>query len=263
MALMNPPRLPQFAGRGMENLLSRQGSSLGETRPRGRVSPRRRPQRHKPSSTVQVLCWLFPSLLILTGCAHWGGSAALPSAFPSAAVLANPMTVGPMDEEFLWNQLVDTVDDYFKIEREVRMRSDGGVVTDGLIQTFPTPGATFLEPWRHDSTPGFEKLHASLQSIRRRATIRVSPSVGGYSIELIVYKELEDVAQPEHATVGALTLRHDGSLVRNEPNALEGPPRLGWIPEGRDMALEQRMLAELGGRLAEPPAMQRLPGLAP
>jgi hypothetical protein len=143
------------------------------------------------------------------------------------------------------------------------MRADGGVVTDGLIETFPVTGATCLEPWRRDSTHGFEKLHATYQSIRRRATVRVSPSTGGYSVEIAVYKELEDVAQPEHARVGAATVRHDGSLVRNELNAIAGPATLGWIPQGRDATLEQRMLAELRGRLHDPSAIQRLPGLTP
>jgi hypothetical protein len=170
-----------------------------------------------------------------------------------------------MDQEFLWNQVVDTVDDYFRIEREVRMRADGGVATDGLIQTFPTTGATYLEPWRKDSTPGFERMHATLQSIRRRATVRVSPTANGYDVELAVYKELEDVPQPEHATIGASTLRHDGSLVRNEPTMLAGTPTLGWIPQGRDYSLEQRMLAEIRGRVAgpvvpSPVGMQHLPG---
>jgi hypothetical protein len=202
-------------------------------------------------------------LVAVSGCASWHGLATAPGEFPIADAVPNPLPVVAMDQEFLWNQIVDTVDDYFRTEREVRMRADGGVVTDGLIQTFPTIGASCLEPWRQDSTHGFERLHATLQSIRRRATVRVSPSVGGYDVELAVYKELEDVAQPEHATVGASTLRHDGSLVRNEPNALAGTPTLGWIPQGRDFSLEQRMLAELRGRLADPAAMQRLPGLGP
>jgi hypothetical protein len=143
------------------------------------------------------------------------------------------------------------------------MRADGGVVTDGLIETFPTTGATCLEPWRHDSTHGFERLHATFQSIRRRARVRVSPTTGGYDVDLAVYKELEDVAQPEHATVGASTVRHDGSLVRNEPTALAGTQTIGWIVQGRDFSLEQRMLAELRGRLADPAAVQRLPGAGP
>lgn len=207
-----------------------------------------------------LLCCLF---VAASGCAQWGGLAAHHGTFPFVEAIPNPLPVVAMDEEFVWNQIVDTVDDYFRIEREVRMRADGGVVTDGFVNTFPTTGASYLEPWRRDSTPGFEKLHATLQSIRRRASVRVSPTAGGFDVEIAVYKELEDVAQPEHANVGASTLRHDGSLVRNEPNALTGPATLGWIPQGRDVSLEQRMLAELRGRLADPTAVQRLPAKAP
>ena len=199
--------------------------------------------------------------LVLGGCGHWHGQTVAPGALPGSEAIPNPMPVVALDDEFLWRQIVDTVDDYFRIEREVRMRADGGIATDGLIQTFPTTGASCLEPWRGDSTHGFERLHATLQSLQRRATVRVAPSATGYDIDLAVYKELEDVAQPEHATVGASTLRHDGSLVRNEPNAMSGPPRLGWIPLGRDFTLEQRMLAELRGRLADPAATQRLPAI--
>ena len=190
----------------------------------------------------RAMCSVVVALVLgSVGCAPWGAAA---QTAPAVAVLPNPLPVSAGDEEYLWNQIVDTVDDYFKIEREVRMRNDGGVVTDGLVQTYPVIGSSYLEPWRGDSMPGFEKLHASLQSIRRRAVVRVIPLAGGYSIELAVYKELEDVAQPEFATVGASTLRHDGSLVRNESNPVNGPATLGWIPPARDVGLEQRTLAE-------------------
>lgn len=222
------------------------------------------------ASTVRPVLRFLPAIfrislcgalsLLFAGCAHWSGTN-VPNGLPVGGLIANPLPVAVADEEYLWNQIVDTVDDYFKIKREVRMRSDGGIVTDGLIETLPVTGATYLEPWRRDSTPGFERLHASLQSVRRRATVRVVPFAGGYSIDLAVYKELEDVAQPEQATVGAATLRHDGSLVRNEPNPLGGPPTLGWIPLCRDITLEQRMLSELSGRLAEVPEVKRLPGI--
>ena len=75
-----------------------------------------------------------------------------------------------MDREFIWNQCVDVVDDYFRIEREQRVRLDAGVLTEGQIDTHPTTGSTLFEPWRNDSTRGYEKWHATLQSIRRKAT---------------------------------------------------------------------------------------------
>jgi len=166
-----------------------------------------------------------------------------------SGAIQNPMFIPAVDRELLWNQTVDAVDDYFRIEREDRVRLIGGVLTEGRIDTFPTIGSTIFEPWRNDSTRGYEKLHATLQAIRRRATLRVIPVEGGYLMDVVVQKELEDLDKPEHATAGGATLRHDGTIVRQE-----GPPgrfsvTLGWIPIGRDVTLEQRILADVSGRL--------------
>src|SRR5687767_5519738 len=90
---LRPPS-HRFAGRGMDNSFLRLGPSLGETRPRGRVSPRRAPQPRVASSAVRILGLLLPVLTVLSGCAHWGGSA-VPTGFPAVAVLSNPMAVGP------------------------------------------------------------------------------------------------------------------------------------------------------------------------
>lgn len=166
--------------------------------------------------------------------------------------IENPLFIPPVDRELLWNQTVDAVDDYFRVEREDRVRMIGGVLTEGRIDTFPTIGSTLLEPWRGDSTLGYEKLHATLQSIRRRATVRVIPIDGGSLLDVVVQKELEDLDKPEHATAGGATLRHDGTIVRQQ-----GPPgrysiTLGWIPIGRDITLEQKILADVAARLHVP-----------
>lgn len=186
------------------------------------------------------------ALLCCSGCTglfHRGFAKA------GAGAIQNPLFIPPIDRELLWNQTVDSVDDYFRIEREDRVRLIGGVLTEGRIDTFPTIGSTIFEPWRTDSTRGYEKLHATMQSIRRRATLRVIPVEGGYLIDVVVQKELEDLDKPEHATAGGATLRHDGTIVRQE-----GPPgrfsvTLGWIPIGRDVTLEQRILADISGRM--------------
>jgi len=163
--------------------------------------------------------------------------------------LQNPLFVPPIDREFLWNQTVDAVDDYFRIERENRVRLTAGILTEGRIDTFPITGSTIFEPWRVDSTPGYEKWHATLQSVRRRATVRVIPTEGGYLLDVNVQKELEDLDKPEHATAGGATLRHDGTLVRQEGAPGRYSVTLGWIPIGRDLTLEQRILADLVARL--------------
>lgn len=174
-------------------------------------------------------------------------------------MIENPLFVPSMDREFLWNQTVDSVDDYFRIEREERVRLIAGVLTEGRIDTFPVTGSTILEPWRTDSTPGFEKWHATLQTIRRRATVRVIPTDGGYLMDVAVQKELEDLDKPEHATAGGATLRYDGTLVRQEGAPGRYSVTLGWIPVGRDVTLEQRLLADIEARLAVGQKVGHLP----
>jgi len=164
-------------------------------------------------------------------------------------MIENPLYVPAMDREFLWNQTVDSVDDFFRIEREERVRLIAGVLTEGRIDTFPVTGSTILEPWRTDSTPGYEKWHATLQSIRRRATVRIIPAEGGYLLDVAVQKELEDLDKPQNATAGGATLRYDGSLIRQEGAPGRYSVTLGWIPIGRDVSLEQRLLADIRARL--------------
>lgn len=188
---------------------------------------------------------LFLASTWLTGC----GALRNPFASRSSSIIENPLFVPAMDREFIWNQTVDAVDDYFRIEREERVRLIGGVLTEGRIDTHPLTGSTLFEPWRNDSTPGYEKLHATLQSIRRRGTVRVIPTEGGYLLDVHVLKELEDLDKPEHATAGGATLRHDGSLVRQEGAAGRYSVSLGWTPIGRDLTLEQNILADLQARL--------------
>ena len=208
-------------------------------------------------------------LALLIGCLSWTGCGTLPrlgndnSNELAGALFENPMFVPAVDREFLHNQTVDAVDTYFRIEREERVRLIGGILTEGRIDTYPKVGSTLLEPWRGDSTPGYERLHATLQSIRRKATVRIIPTDGGYLLDVVVQKELEDLNKPEHATAGGATQRHDGTIVR-----LTGPPgraaiTLGWIPLGRDVSLEQRILSDLQMRLEVDCAPDRLPADAP
>jgi hypothetical protein len=200
-------------------------------------------------SNLRFLCVSSVAALLVCG-ASAGCSGLLPrGGLSGRGPIQNPLFIPPVDREFLWSQTVDAVDDYFRIEREDRVRLIGGVLTEGRIDTFPTIGSTIFEPWRTDSTRGYEKLQATFQSIRRRATLRVIPMEGGYLLDVVVQKELEDLDKPEHATAGGSTLRHDGTIVRQQ-----GPPgrlsvTLGWIPIGRDVTLEQRILADVSARL--------------
>lgn len=162
----------------------------------------------------------------------------------------NPVLVPGADRDYVWDQVVAVVDDYFQIEREDRVRLVGDVLTVGRIDTFPEVGSTLLEPWRGDSVGPYERLESTLQSIRRRAVVQVIPSQEGYLVDVAVFKELEDAPRPDNATTGGATLRYDDSLTRfTEPSVGEQAIPLGWIPLGRDPALEQEIIGKVQQRL--------------
>jgi hypothetical protein len=187
------------------------------------------------------------------GCAHhsWFAPNAGGVTPGGAPGIENPLFVPIADHEFVWDQVIDEVDDYFKISMEDKVRAVGNVLTEGRIETYPTAGATMLEPWRKDATTSYEKMFSTLQSVRRHAVVRVAPTEGGYFIEVAVFKELEDVSRPEHATAGGTSLRHDGSFVRVELDLEASPTTLGWIPQGRDTALERRIIERLSLRFTD------------
>jgi len=203
-----------------------------------------------------MISWIRVWLLCaVPACCIWGcgwhpHGSLVGQAPPGLPGLQNPLFVTVGDRDLLWEQVIDALDDYFTIQREERVRQVGEVVLEGRIETFPVGGATLLEPWRHDSTPGAERLQATLQSIRRRAVVRVTPTSGGYLIDLAVYKELEDLTNPQHATVGRARVRHETTLERNEQEIGADTFTLGWIPLGRDVMLEQRILQDIRDRTA-------------
>lgn len=211
-------------------------------------------------------------LVGLAGCAAAPPSPVIPLVGSYPTLMANPALIRSADHEMVWEQMVDVIDDYFKIEREDRVRVSGGVVTEGRLETHPRVGSTWLEPWHADSASRQEKLESTLQTIRRRAIVTVRPAEGGYLIDVAVFKEREHLHRPQFSTAGSATFRHDASIERYKSQARPGPVTLGWIPIGRDPALEQRIIAQLQLRFAAlsapiiapptpPPSISRLPAV--
>ena len=191
---------------------------------------------------------------------HHGHFGSTPAALSIAA--ENPVLLAHPDHEMLWLTIIDVIDDDFRIQKEERPRIVGDILTEGTITTYPSPGATLAEPWRGNSVGFDQRLESTLQSIRRTAKLRVMPSEGGYLVEVQIDKELEDLERPENSTGGASTLRHDGSLDRSRSSISARPNTLGWIPLGRDYALEQRIIARLQEKtasVAAPYGIERLP----
>ena len=164
----------------------------------------------------------------------------------------NPVFLPIQDPNLLWDQLIDVVDDYFEVEREDRVRLVGDILTEGRLSTFPRGASTIFEPWNRDSVTSEERWQATLQSMRRTGLIRVIPTEGGFLVEVVVNKELEDVAKPDAVFVGNESLRNDNSIRRFSNNANGGGESLGWIPKGRDLALEQEIILQLQARFSGP-----------
>lgn len=191
----------------------------------------------------------------VSGCARWRT--------PPPVPLENPLAIPASQCDAVWDQIVDVVDDYFDIQSEQRVRQAGEVLTVGRIDTAPRTGATLLEPWLHDPANRYERIHNTLQTIRRRAVVQVIPAGDVFQIEAVVYKELEDLPTAEYSTAGQATFRNDDSLIRIEqPVGVQSVTR-GWIPLGRDTALEQRMLAQIMERIGPPRDFGGLPPWVP
>lgn len=173
------------------------------------------------------------------------------SPVPSTAV-PNPATLPPADDAFIWSQVIDTVDDYFRIVREQPLQASSDMVLEGRVDTAYKVGASVFEPWRKDSTSGFESWQSTLQSIRRRATVIVRPQPSGYSVEVRVDKELEDVDREQFASEAGAAFRHDGTVLRTEELVEDQPTTLGWISLGRDVTLEQQILQQIIARVTQP-----------
>jgi hypothetical protein len=218
---------------------------------------------------VLILCLLAA----FCGCATVG---------PPPVVYQNPVLAPPIDRDYFWDQLVAVVDQYFKIDREDRVRLVDNMLTLGRIDTAPELGATLLEPWRKDTVTYYDRLESTFQTIRRRARIQVVPTENGYLVDVQVFKELEDLKRPDqsNASSAATAFRNDDSLDRfndqtqNPSSMIDSFPTsgramgpigpqpftLGWIPLGRDAGLEQKIIAELLFRLSPPGAPGPMPG---
>ena len=167
----------------------------------------------------------------------------------AANAIPNPLAVPLLPRDVVMEQVSDELDNYFKIKREERVRLSNNILTEGWIETHPRIGSTLLEPWYSDSSAGFEKLQSTLQTIRRFAKVRIIPREDVYQIDLKVYKELEDLPKPQHATASGTVIRYDNSVDIDRNEIIDYQRTRGWIPLGRDIILEQRILANLKERL--------------
>ncbi len=160
---------------------------------------------------------------------------------PSVAV-ANPVWVPPGPQAYgqVFEKVLDIVGGYFEVSFANRY--------DGRIFTFPRISPGFEQFWKPGSPDAYQRLEATLQTIRHRAEVVIDPAPdGGFFVKVVVYKELEDLPRPIRATAGAAAFRTPQTVERQfeviDPTVYES----NWIPRGRDTALEQLILQRIKG----------------
>jgi hypothetical protein len=208
---------------------------------------------------------LLSLVVLLCGCAQ-GPDWTTAAGQPPPGLIENPLRVPIANPDFVWQAVADVATDYFRIDREEPVRMLGSTpregFTEGFLETFPKTGATLLEPWDYDSVTGYDRLECTLQSIRRRAVVRIVPidpaQGGGFWVDLAVFKELENLKQPQQSTASDSTFPYAVTLSRVTNPDRKRDPGQGWIPQGRDFGLEQRMLGQLLFRLTPAGQPQRL-----
>lgn len=159
--------------------------------------------------------------------------------------VSNPILVRGSSPDGIWENTVDVLHAYqFPIERENRL--------DGQIETDYKVGSGLLEPWHHDSVTVGDRLESSFQSIRRRATVSVTPTQGGYLVGVEVLKEIEDPQDLIVNSAGTATFPESNKLDRNLQVVVGPATPDGWILLGRDISLEQDLLNSLQNAFAQP-----------
>jgi len=187
-----------------------------------------------------VLMVLAPALVV--GCQSLGGFADVPPmGFGTTGVSEdNPVFVplGPKEYGRVFETALKVLGDYgFEIAPGDAKRYAG------TIETLPhiAPGlGLFLSP----GSPDFqERLLASAQTYRHRGIVKLQPVInGGFFVEFIVIKELEDNPKPMRSTVGGAVFRSEATAARPTEVIDATFFQNRWIYKGRDSALEQDLI---------------------
>jgi hypothetical protein len=190
---------------------------------------------------LYAAAWAAALTALAGGCASGPllDNPALVSPQPGAAV-DNPVYVplGQWSYGAVFEKVLDTVSEYFEVSYANRY--------SGEIYTFPTIAPGYEQWWKPGSPDPYQRLLATLQTIRYRAAVLIQPANdGGFFVQVTIFREEEDLSRPSRSTAGAAAFRSDNTVERQfeviDPSVLDA----NWIPLGRETALEQVILQRL------------------
>jgi hypothetical protein len=163
---------------------------------------------------------------------------------PNPIILAGD----PSQYGAIFVSVLNVVDDYFEIAEANRW------APTAQIKSHPKIAPGLDQFWKPGSPDGAERMLATLQTIRYRCEVTIQPVAGdpaqaavpaGYLIQVVVYKELEDLPRPIKATAGAAAFRSDNSVDRTYEVVDPAVVDSSWIPKGREVFLEQEILKRI------------------
>ena len=157
----------------------------------------------------------------------------------------NPILVSPgqptaVSYREVFEKCIDVVDDYFQVVSANPYA--------GQIVTAPRIAPGYEQVWKGGNPDPRERLLATFQTIRQTCVVTIRTGErGGYLVEAVVEKELEDIPRPSRQSVGAVfqeapTVDRRFEVVGPVPVSASGT---SWFPIGRDYALEQQLLQRI------------------
>jgi len=153
-------------------------------------------------------------------------------------VLVAPGQPGPAAYADVFERVLSVVTSEFEIAYANRY--------DGRIETHPKIAPGFEQPWKPGSPDPYERLWATLQSVRHRAIVQIDPhEQGGYLVGVTVFTELEDVPRPVRQAAGAASFRDGNTVDRTFEVVDQSLVSHVWIPKGRDACYEQAILRKI------------------
>ena len=167
-----------------------------------------------------------------------------PALIPAGATVIydqNPVFIplGPESYGQVFENVLRVLGDYgFEIQESNRY--------DGRVECVPRIAPGLLLLLKPGSPDLYDRLLATTQTYRHRVSAAIQPADnGGFFIEIVARKELEDLPRPIRSTVGGAVFRNEATVERQfeviDPAFFEA----GWIYRGRDVPLEQEIIRRL------------------
>jgi hypothetical protein len=120
---------------------------------------------------------------------------------------------------------------------------------EGRVATDPLTGAQWFEFWRGDTVTAADRLESSLHTIRRTATVTVTPGPRGSQVAVQVAKERLSAPGTSPQSVGQTYNLFSPSKTDLARQDEFKETYFAYVPMGRDDALEQKILEQIQAHL--------------